>query len=253
MKPRMMPALSGLIAIAACTDAGPTSISESRSVNLSPNVSTAAAAAATHRYRVTLENRTTGQVFSPGVIATHTEAAIVWRVGAAASEGIRAIAEDGDQAVAVAELTGAPGIFDVVDINMPTNRIGGGAPFPTTRTFEINASANANRLSLAVMIICTNDGFTGLSSVKLPGGFKAEVHDVGAWDAGTEQNNEKFDQIVDPCTMAGPVPAAPDGNGRVPTQGVILPHANIQGVGDLSVALHGWRFPVARITVQRIQ
>jgi hypothetical protein len=153
----------------------------------------------------------------------------------------------------VAGLTGAPGVFDVVDIATPTNRVGGSAPLPNPQTFDITAAANANRLSLAVMLICTNDGFTGLSGVKLPGGFQPEVHEVGVWDAGTEQNNELFDQIVDPCTGAGPVQQAPDGNGRVPTAGVIGRHPNIQGVGDLSVALHGWSFPVARITLQRVK
>lgn len=90
-------------------------------------------------------------------------------VGAPASEGIRLIAEDGLEATAVAELTGPPGIFDVVDIVSRTNRVGGGAPLPNPQMVEITAAANTNRLSLAVMLICTNDGFTGVSGVKLPG------------------------------------------------------------------------------------
>lgn len=192
-------------------------------------------------------------MFSPGVAATHARDVSVWRHGAKASEGIRLIAENGEEGAAVAELTGAPGIFDVADITSPTNRIHGQAPLPNPQTFEITAGPHANRLSLAVMLICTNDGFTGLSGVKLPGGFRPEVHEVGAWDAGTEQNNEKFDQIVDACTGAGPVVQPADGNGRVPTQGVIQRHPNIQGVGDLSLHLHSWSFPVARITVQRIK
>ena len=242
--------LTGAVALTACADPGPTESSQS---SLTDAGADQVAAAATHRYRVTLQNLTSGQVFSPGVAATHTKDASVWAPGAAASGGIRLIAEDGLETTAVAELTGAPGIFDVVDIASPTNRVGGGAPLPNPQTFEITAAANANRLSLAVMLICTNDGFAGLSGVKLPGGFRPDVHQVGAWDAGTEQNNERFDQIVDPCTGAGPATHPPDGNGRVATSGVILPHRNIQGIGDLSVALHGWSFPVARITVQRIR
>ena len=212
-----------------------------------------ASASAEHKYRVTIENMTTGQVFSPGVIATHTKSASVWEVASQASEGIRKIAEDGDEATAVSELSGAPGVFEVISTLAPINRIGGPAGLPRSRTFTIGASANANRLSIAVMIICTNDGFTGISGVKLPGGFKPESYLVGAWDSGTEQNNERFSQIVDPCQMAGPVAAPPDGNGRVATTGVIARHPNITGVGDLSVTLHGWQFPVARITVQRLR
>lgn len=245
--------LGALLVLAACTDPAPTESSD-------PVISAAkvddrddAEAGSVRAYRITLENLTSGQVFSPGVAATHTKAASVWRVGSPASEGIRLIAEDGNELPAVTALTGAPGIFDVTDIAVPTNRVGGTAPLPNPQSFEISARGNANRLSLAVMLICTNDGFTGVSGVKLPGGFKPEVHEVGAWDAGTEQNNERSDQIVDPCTGAGPVSHPPDGNGRVATSGVILRHPNIQGVGDLSVSLHGWRFPVARITVRRIR
>lgn len=236
-----LPALAGLLALAACAEPDTSG----------PNF--AIADAAVHRYRITLRDLTTGQVFSPGVIATHTKEASVWQAGRPASEGIRLIAEDGEEAQAVSELSAAPGVFSVVDITTPTNRIGGGAPVPNPQVFEIDAGGSANRLSLAVMLICTNDGFTGLSGVKLPGGFAPDVHEVGAWDAGTEQNNELLSQIVDPCGGAGPVPHGADGNGRVPTNGVILPHPNIQGVGDLSVALHGWRFPVARITVRRMK
>ncbi|MEO5588351.1 MAG: spondin domain-containing protein, partial [Gemmatimonadaceae bacterium] len=154
---------------------------------------------------------------------------------------------------ALNDLSSTSGIYEVISTGGPINRIGGGAPFPTSRTYTINAAANANRLSVAVMIICTNDGFTGLSGVKLPGGFKPESHLVGAWDAGTEQNNQLFSQIVDPCQMAGPVRAPADGNGRVATNGVIETHPNITpGVGDLTAA-HRWQFPVARITVQRLK
>jgi hypothetical protein len=42
-------------------------------------------------------------------------------------------------------------------------------------------------------------------------------------------------------------------DGRVATSGVTLLHPDIQGIGDLSVALRGWSFPVARITVQCVK
>lgn len=87
------------------------------------------------RYRVTIENLTTGQPFSPGVAVTHTQAASLFQVGSAASAGIRAIAEDGDPAVAAAALAGQPGIDQVIELASPTHRIGG--PGPTTLTFEI--------------------------------------------------------------------------------------------------------------------
>jgi hypothetical protein len=208
-------------------------------------------AAGIRTYQVTIENRTTGQPLSPGVIATHSKRASFWKTGAPASEGLRLIAEDGNESVALAELSAKPGVFEVISTGMPIGRQGG-AEFPTSRTYTIHAGGNANRFSIAVMLICTNDGFTGTSSFRLPGGFKAKTFRVGAWDSGTEQNNEEWDQIVDPCGVIGPVPGPQDGNGRVATSGVVRVHRNIQGVGDLSPAAHGWRFPVAKITVRRI-
>src|SRR5437867_7057535 len=93
---------AGGLTLAACAEPGPT---ESSQPSLTDAGADQAAAAATHRYRVTLENLTSGQVFSPGVAATHTKDASVWASGAAASEGIRLIAENGEEAVAVAEFT----------------------------------------------------------------------------------------------------------------------------------------------------
>ncbi|MEO7158246.1 MAG: spondin domain-containing protein [Vicinamibacterales bacterium] len=253
MRRKSVLTVAAMFALAACADESVVTSPPLNASALAASTSGAAEAnaAAEHTYQVTIENLTTGQVFSPGVIATHTKDASVWEVGATASAGIRSIAEDGMEATAVSELSQAPGVYAAISTLAPINRIGGPAGLPRSRTFTIGAAANANRLSVAVMLICTNDGFTGVSSVKLPGGFAPESHLVGAWDAGTEQNNERFNQIVDPCQMAGPVVSPPDGNGRVATNGVITTHANITGVGDLSVALHGWRGPVARITIQR--
>ncbi|MEO5826300.1 MAG: spondin domain-containing protein [Gemmatimonadales bacterium] len=245
-------ALAGLFLVAACADDTAPTTSPTALAAAQAEKADKAADAGVHRYRVTLENLSTSQVFSPGVLATHTKDVSVWSAGAAASEGIRLIAEDGDETRAVADVANMNGVYAVVDINTPTNRIGGQAPLPNPQVFEITARGNANRLSLAVMTICTNDGFTGVDGVKLPSGSKPDVYEAGVWDAGTEQNNELFNQIVDPCGGAGPVPAPADGNGRVPTSDVIRRHANIQGVGDLSVALHGWQGPVARITIERI-
>jgi hypothetical protein len=217
--------------------------------------STRAAAAGVWEYDVTITNLTGSQPFSPGVIATHTKSVEVWAPGSAASEGIRLIAENGDDAPAVAELTGAPGVFDVVGTGLPpVHRVGG--PGPASRTFRIAAGGNANHLSVAVMLICTNDGFTGVHGVRLPGGFKPAEFLGQGYDAGTESNDQSFTHIVDPCGEIGPVAAAADGqNLRTPTPGGLIHlHPGIQpGVGDLSAAAHGWANPTARITVRRVK
>ena len=203
-------------------------------------------------YRVSIENLTSSQPFSPGVVATHVARQRLFRVGHAASEGVRLIAENGDPSVAESEFPGARGVHDVVGTAAPIHRIGG--PCPNTLSVEVAALGRANFLSLSVMLICTNDGFAGLPGVWLPVGWEPRTYWARSYDSGTELNDELFTSIVDPCGGIGPVAAAPDGeNNRTPTQGVVRPHRRIHGVGDLFPDDHGWNDPVAKVVVQRIQ
>lgn len=201
-------------------------------------------------YDVTIENLTDSQPLSPGVIVTHTSAASVWTMGAAASEGVRLIAENGDPATAMSMLTGAAGVDQVVVIDAPIHRIGG--PGATSATYRIGAGPDVGYLSIASMLICTNDGFTGLDSMQLSLGFDPVVVTVMAYDAGTETNDELFASIPDPCQAAGPVQSPADGNARTAEGGTIQAHPGIQGGGDLDPAAHGWMEPVARITITRV-
>ena len=208
-----------------------------------------------HRYRVTITNLTTGQPMSPGVLATHTKEASLFAIGAPASNGIRQIAESGSPAYAVGALNGADGVYQVISTGAPIGRnVSPTDGFPNSRTVEIDAAANANFLSLAVMLICTNDGFTGFDSVRLPGGFNPMVVDTYAYDAGTEVNDEKAGSIVPPCFGIGPVKGLIGGAGHVGENGVIAMHPGIQGnvVGGLTVA-HRWSDPVARVEIQRLK
>ena len=203
-------------------------------------------------YEVTIENLTEGQPLSPGVVVAHEPGAVVWRVGTPSSEGIRSIAEDGVPDPAVQELTGTDGIGAVVATTAPIHRIGG--PGPTSLTVEITADPEVDRLSLAVMLICTNDGFAGLDDVALPTGSDPAVYDAMAYDAGTEENTEAFADLPDPCQAAGPVMAEADGNRDDEIDedgGAPFAHAGIQGGADLTVEDHGWTEPVARVTVTR--
>jgi hypothetical protein len=76
----------------------------------------------------------------------------------------------------------------------------GSAMFDDSVTLTVTASEGAKFLSLASMLICTNDGFTGVDSLRLPRdvGDAVVVRSAG-YDAGTEQNTEDFADIVPPC------------------------------------------------------
>ena len=58
-----------------------------------------------------------------------------------------------------------------------------------------------------------NDGFTGLDRAKLPR-QGAAIFWLEGYDAGTEDNTERGEDIVDACSALGPVPLAGDPNGN---------------------------------------
>jgi len=218
-----------------------------------------AAAQHAHRatYRVTIENLTRGQPFSPPVAATHQKAIHMFQVGALASDELAAIAQDGNEGP-MADLFGASDkATQVVDVGRPLTPHGKVVgSFTDSATFDIQARPG-DRFSLATMLICTNDGFLGLDAVKLPQ-EDSVVFWLNGYDAGRENNTEKSVDIVDPCSALGPVTLAGDPNGNedvtvatVPPQ-PIAHHPGIAGIADLSVSLHGWHDPVAKVTITRL-
>lgn len=204
----------------------------------------------TRIYEVTIKNLATGQPFSPPLLATHGKDVDVFSVGNAATAGVQAIAEDGNNAVLAAALGGLGSVHDVVASATPIFRAGQAG---SSLTLTIEARGNADHLSLVTMLICTNDGFSGLDGVKLPGGFHPVTYLTTAYDGGTEANDELYTHIVDPCGAIGPVMVAPDGmNLRTGTAGNIAMHPGLTGAGDLTAA-HSWTNPVLEITVRRVK
>jgi hypothetical protein len=208
-------------------------------------------------YRVTIENLSAQQPLSPPVAATHRKAIRMFSVGAPASVELEAIAEDGNQVPLANLFSGSDKVTQAVDIGAPLTPRGRVVDsFTDTVTFEIEAHPG-DRFSLATMLICTNDGFVGLDAVQLPKQGAREFF-LDAYDAGTEDNTEWSEDLAEPCSLLGPVALAgdPDGNedAAVDTQPhqVIRYHANIAGIGELSVDAHRWVDPVVRVTIERV-
>jgi hypothetical protein len=194
-------------------------------------------------YQVTLENLTPAtvpggsQVFSPPVLATHNPRVSIFRVGHYASDALAALAEDGVTGNLEAQLSGNPRVRATV--------VGSGpVPPGSTATYEIEAGRWGRWLSLAFMLVNTNDGFSGADRVPLPAGGSIAYY-VSAYDAGSEQNTELKSDIPGPC--CGSHDTGPDEHER------IRMHSGILGVGDLSVADYGWEDPVAKLTITRIR
>ena len=202
----------------------------------------ATASAQEATYTVTIENLTDGQPLTPPVLVAHPASMDLFELGDAASSEIAQLAENGngDLLVALANAAGATVVAHDAPI-MPGERA----------TLSITA-ASGSYLSAAFMLICTNDGFSGLDSLMLPASGSTTV-ETNAYDAGSEQNTEDFADMVPPCQGLVGVMSDDEGTGMsnpaLAEGGVITMHAGIQGGTDLTVADHGWSGPVARITV----
>lgn len=208
-------------------------------------------------YKVTITNLTSGQPFSPPVLVTHSKRTGIFSVGDAASEGIQAIAENGNNGPLLAALGEDANVHQVVEGMAPLvpAHDPGGTGFENSVTFEITAHGRARFLSFASMLICTNDGFTGLDTVKLPR-FKKTLYSAG-YDTRTEINTEDFVDIVPPCQgligVASDDPGTGTSDPALAEDGVIIPHIGIIGGVDLLPHVHGWSDPVAKIEIERVR
>ncbi len=198
-----------------------------------------------YTYRVTVENLTDGQPLTPVVAAAHESGFKVFRRGQEASNGIQQLAENGGVPVLVDELSGNGNVASVAVI--------GSAPIAPgdSATALISTDRWHRRLSVASMLICTNDGFAGRSSVHLPSGVGNErTFYARAFDAGTEINTELYTDLVPPCDSLGETGTS---NPDLAENGVVRRHRGITGGGDLTVAQHDWDGPVMKITVERVR
>jgi hypothetical protein len=98
----------------------------------------------------------------------------------------------------------------------------------------VSAKHGARRISLASMMLPTNDGFIALDSVPAPRHGSSTFYSPG-YDAGTEANDELCASIPGPtCGGAGLSPGDNPGDEKF-------------------VHIHyDWRNPVAKITISRV-
>ena len=196
-------------------------------------------------YRVTVANLASGQPLTPPLVVLHDAKTSIAEIGAPASDGLQQLAENGNPAVLVDALTGADGIGGVVVGEHPvvSGGIPGAAEVPSFATIEVSGDRKADRISVASMLICTNDGLSIALDQKLPKKVGARsVFYSGAYDAGTEINTESFADIVPPCQglvgVSGDVEGAGVSNPDLAEGGVVATHAGSAGEADLDASTH---------------
>ena len=201
-------------------------------------------------YRVYFINFTTGQPFTPPVVATHDRDVQLFDRGEAASYEVKEIAENGNLGPMVDCLTDNSDIsdFEVVVAGDPPPLMPGAVV-----ATDITANSRHDVLSMVSMLICTNDGFGGVDSVRVPNRIK--FRPIRAYDAGTEINTEDFADLVPPCPALTGVETTDEGTGMsnpdLAENGVVKRHQGIWGIADLIPSLHDWQGPVGLMIIVR--
>lgn len=190
-------------------------------------------------YEVRLTNVTSGVYFTPTLAATHVPGVRLFSLGSPASPELAALAESGD-------VSPLKAVLDSLGREVSATMVAGGLLGPgESTTFTIRGRPSQDRLSLAAMLLPTNDGFYAVDAVPLPARGTSTYTALGH-DAGSEFNDELCANIPGPqCGGAGL--SVEDGEGYVHV------HPGTHGMADLSRASYDWRNPLAVVTVTRIQ
>lgn len=144
----------------------------------------------TATYQVTVTNLTSAQPFSPVAVVLHSTGEL-WQIGQPASAALETLAESGDNTALIAS------DFVVSSATHSEALIPGTSADITISTTD----ESARSLSLATMLVNTNDAFSGLNVIDLAAlEVDASISfTTNVLDAGTEVNSEAAGTIPGPA------------------------------------------------------
>jgi len=212
------------------------------------------------QFRVEITNLTNANYFTPLLVAAHSRDLDMFELGEPASDALAAIAEGGTVGPMQDALVAGGANVTVADTPTGAPVLAPGA----TAVAIVDGSRLNRRLSLAAMILPTNDAFVGLDSINLRGLFRRTFF-VRGYDAGSEVNDEILNGggalgvpgiPGDPAGLAG---TGATGVTTIETNQTVHVHRGIVGdsdptggISDLDQSAHRWLNPVARIVVTRV-
>ena len=196
---------------------------------------------------ITVTNLTQGIFFTPIIAASHDDSASIFHSTEAASAELKELAEGGD-------ISGVSTLLAGYNADIRENPKNGLLPPAESISFDLTNSDSNEYLSVAAMMLPTNDAFIGLDSWEIPTEAGTYTVYLNAYDAGTEANDELITSI----------PAAPGGDAGTGATGVttvisnetvhihpgVLGDADLEGgISDLDSSKHRWLNPVAKLTI----
>lgn len=230
-----------VVAIAALLGACSDDSSDSNGVITTP----VPAAPVNVSYDVTVTNLTNAQPLSPVAVILHEDGRL-WQLGEAASSALEVMAEGGDNTALRA--------LDFVTADASgSGPVGPGNSETISITIEDTTTA---MLSVATMLVNTNDAFTGINAYDLSELNAGESVTIvtPVYDAGTEENTE----------AAGTIPGPADGSNDSGFSAVrddvnfVARHAGVvtsdDGLtGSVLDGQHKFDNPAMRLTITRTE
>jgi hypothetical protein len=149
----------------------------------------------------------------------------LFTLGEPASVPLEVLAEAGDTGPLGEMLAAMPDVLEVTS---------SGAVLPPGRsvTVTVKTQGEFDHVSVAAMLIPTNDGFFAINGVAGPTGNRVATHYSPAYDAGTKADDELCAHIPGPATVCQGQGFNP--SGRVRDVNFVHIHRGIHGIGDLS-------------------
>lgn len=195
---------------------------------------------------VTVTNLTHGIYFTPVITAAHDASISIFTTTEAASAELEALAEGGDT-------SGVSGLLSVANADVDEDPAGGLLAPASSTVFSLSTNSGNDYLSVAAMMLPTNDAFIGLDSWEIPTEAGTYTVYLNAYDAGTEANDEIITNIPNPIgiTATGASGVTEEiSNANVHIHPGVLGDDDEQGgISDLDSSVHRWLNPVAKLTV----
>ncbi len=219
------------------------------------------AVASATNFKVEITNLTNANYFTPILVAAHKQDLDMFELGEPASAALQAIAEGGDVSGMQTALDDAGAETGVAETPGPTPLLAPGE----TAVALLDVRGRNRWVSLAAMILPTNDAFIGLDAERLR--LREQTFYLYAYDAGTEVNDELMNPGAGGAPGVAGIPGDPSGlagtggSGQttVETNTTVHVHRGILGdddplggLSDLDRSAHRWGTPVAMVTIQKV-
>jgi hypothetical protein len=199
-------------------------------------------------YDVTITNVSHGTIFTPIFVISHKPGIKLFELGHPASSELAAIAEGGDFSSLATSLQGDTRVVDTADSAALLPDSSGLLLPGASVTVSLRAPNGSGQISLASMMLPTNDGFIALNGVDIPRNQRSVSYYSPGYDAGSEPNDELCVSIPGGGPCGGGEGGSPGAGG----EDYVHIHSGIHGIGDLSSSSHDWHNPAAHITIKRV-